>query len=136
MDITEPKNITCTKRVYQICIKYHRVCTEQYIPFGHLTSKTVPVLPSLDPSILFPFYLLPSPVHPTRFSFCFFPGFFAIFILLSSNNILIHAEILKRSFNRILIEHSATAFHILGELHCMDSDCLCHCKLTHSRVVF
>ena len=77
---------------------------------GHLTSKlkyrTVPVLPSL----VFLFHLSPSPVHPTEFSFCFFPlpyhfylvvieqqhptgvsscffpGFLAIFILLSSNN--------------------------------------------------
>ena len=44
-------------------------------------SKTVPVLPSL----IFPFHLLPSPVHPTGFSFRFFHGFLAIFILLSSN---------------------------------------------------
>ena len=27
----------------------------------------------------FLFHLSPSPVHPTRFSFCFFPGFLAIF---------------------------------------------------------
>ena len=57
---------------------------------GHLTSKlnskTVPVLLSLDPSLIFPFHLLPSPVHPTGFSFCFFPGFLVIFIILSSNN--------------------------------------------------
>ena len=33
---------------------------------------------------MFPFHLLPYPVHPTRFSLCFFPGFLAIFILLSS----------------------------------------------------
>ena len=26
---------------------------------------TVPVLPTLDPFLIFPFYLLPSPVHPT-----------------------------------------------------------------------
>ena len=48
---------------------------------GHLTSKlnfmTVPDLPSL----IFPFHLLPSPVHPTGFFFCIFPGFLAIFIL-------------------------------------------------------
>ena len=30
--------------------------------------------------------LLPSTVHPTRFSFCFFPGCLAIFTLLSSND--------------------------------------------------
>ena len=49
---------------------------------SHLTSKhnskTVPVWPSL----IFPSHLLPYPVS----SFCFFPGFLAIFILLSSNN--------------------------------------------------
>ena len=53
---------------------------------GHLTSKlnskTIPVIPSF----IFPFHLLPSPVHPSIFSFCFFPGCLAIFILLSSNN--------------------------------------------------
>ena len=32
------------------------------------------------------FHLLPSPVYPTGFSFGFFPGFLAIFILLLSNN--------------------------------------------------
>ena len=32
-----------------------------------------------------PFHLLPSPVHNTGFSFCFFPGSLAIFILLSNN---------------------------------------------------
>ena len=37
--------------------------------------------------LLFSFHLLPSPVHPTVFSFCFFSGFLAIFILLSSNKI-------------------------------------------------
>ena len=33
-----------------------------------------------------PFHLLPSPVNPTGFSFCLFPGFLSIFILLSLNN--------------------------------------------------
>ena len=49
---------------------------------GSIYSKTVPVLPSF----IFPFHLLPSPVNPTAFSFCFFPGFLAIFIFLTSNN--------------------------------------------------
>ena len=53
---------------------------------GHLTSKfnskTVPVLPSL----ILPFHLSPSAMHPTGFPFCFFPDFLAIFILLSSNS--------------------------------------------------
>ena len=34
----------------------------------------------------FYFHFLPSMGHPTGFSFCFFFGFLAIFILLSSNN--------------------------------------------------
>ena len=39
-----------------------------------LKSKTIPVLPTPDPILIFPFHLLPSPVHSTGFSFCFFPG--------------------------------------------------------------
>ena len=57
---------------------------------GHLTSnlnsKTVPVLSSLNPSLIFPFHHLPSPVHPTGFTFRVFPGFLVIFTLSSSNN--------------------------------------------------
>ena len=55
----------------------------------HLTSKLkYRRFPSylLWTLLLFPFHFLPSPVHPTRFSFCIFPGFLAIFTLLSSNN--------------------------------------------------
>ena len=37
-------------------------------------------------SLIFPFNLLPFPVHPTGFSFYIFAGFLVIFILLSSNN--------------------------------------------------
>ena len=55
---------------------------------GHFTSKlnskTVPVLPSFNSSLLFPFHLLPYPMHLTGFSLYIFPGFLAIFILLSS----------------------------------------------------
>ena len=51
-----------------------------------LNSKTAPVLPSFHPSLIFIFHLLPSLVHPIGFCFCFFSGFLAIFILLSSNN--------------------------------------------------
>ena len=51
-----------------------------------LNSNMVPVLSSLDPSLIFPFHLLPSPVYPTGYSFCFFPGLLPIYILLSSNN--------------------------------------------------
>ena len=65
-----------------LCV--HRRCFYNHL-ISKLKSKTVPVLPSVGPSLIFPFHLLPFPVHHTRFSFCFFPGFFKIFILLSSN---------------------------------------------------
>ena len=51
-----------------------------------LNSKTVLVLPSLEPSHIFPFHLLPSPVHALPEFPCFFSGFLAICILVSSNN--------------------------------------------------
>ena len=60
--------------------------TKQNTPETKLNSKIVPVLPSPDPSLIIHFHFLPSPVHTTEFSFCFFPGLLAIFILLSSNN--------------------------------------------------
>ena len=44
------------------------------------------VLPSLDPSLIFKFQLLPSPVHPTGFFFYICPGFLAIIILSSNIN--------------------------------------------------
>ena len=40
----------------------------------------------LNPCRIFTFHLLPSPVHPTGFSFYTFPGFLVIFLLLSWNN--------------------------------------------------
>ena len=65
------------------------------LPFTRATSppnsapyKTLPVLFSLRPSVIF--NILPSPVHPIRYSFYIFLGFFAIFILPSSNNNNIH----------------------------------------------
>ena len=36
------------------------------------------------------FHLLPCPVHPTIFPFCFFPGFLAIFSLSSNNLFSFH----------------------------------------------
>ena len=53
--------------------------THKGLLIAKLNSKTVPVFSFL----IFPFHLLPSPVHPTGFSFCFFPGFLAIFIVVS-----------------------------------------------------
>ena len=64
----------------------HTIVLYFYTSPPNSTPMTVHVLPSLDPSLIFPFHVLPSQVHPTGFSFCFSPGFFAIFILLSSNN--------------------------------------------------
>ena len=40
--------------------------------------------------LLFPLHLVPSPVHSTGFSFCFSPGFLAIFISSSNNNAWLH----------------------------------------------
>ena len=57
--------------------------------------KKVPVLFSHEISIIFPYHLLPSAVHPTGFCFYFFPGFLAISILLSSNNIFFLIRLLK-----------------------------------------
>ena len=56
-----------------------------YPQIKYITSKTVLVLPSHDTSLIFPFHILPSPVHPTVFSFYIFHGFLS---LSSSNNIL------------------------------------------------
>ena len=56
---------------------------------SHLTAKLIyRPFPSylLCTLLLFPIHLLLSPVHFTGFSFCFLPGFHAIFTLLSSNN--------------------------------------------------
>ena len=64
-----------------------------------LNSKTVLVLPSLYPSPIFPFHLSPSPVHPTEFSFCFFPAFLAIFILSSNNNNVCSREEICSTYN-------------------------------------
>ena len=57
--------------------------TSQRLNNLKLNSKTVPILPTIDPSLIFSFQILPSPVHLTGYSFCFFR---AIFIMFSSNN--------------------------------------------------
>ena len=64
---------------------YHEQLSQTLIRItssSNSTSRRFPFLPSL----IFPLHLLPSPVHLTGFSFCFYPGFLAIFILLSSNS--------------------------------------------------
>ena len=50
------------------------------------TPRRFPSFLLLTLLLYFLFHLLPSPMHPTGVSSCFFPGILAIFILLSSNN--------------------------------------------------
>ena len=77
---------------------------------GHLTSKlnseTVPVLPSVYPSLTYPFHHSPSPVHLTGFSYCFFPRFYAIF---TSNTKQQHA--LLNLFSIIIIPYLQCISH-------------------------
>ena len=53
-----------------------------FIEVIKLNSKMVSDLPSFEPYFIFHFHHLPSPVLPTGFSFCFFPGFFHFFIVI------------------------------------------------------
>ena len=61
--------------------------------------------------LLFPFHLLPYPVHSTGFYFFFFPDFLAIFTLLSSNNknpyqiFVPFLPMLPCYFHIVIIEH-------------------------------
>ena len=59
--------------------------TSQESPHLQTQLQAIPVLSSLYP-FLINFSSLPSPVHSTGFSLCFFPGFLAIFALMSSKN--------------------------------------------------
>ena len=53
---------------------------------------------------LFPFHILPSPVHPTEFSFCFFPGFLAHFYLVVlEQQFLLNLEMLFQVFESIAV---------------------------------
>ena len=73
-----------------------------------LNFKTIPIVPSLNPSLIFPFHLLSSPVHPIVFSFYFFPGLLAIFILLSSNNKLLFLSRPPCHFHLVVIERQTS----------------------------
>ena len=55
------------------------------------TQRRFPSYLFIYPFLIFSFHLLPCLVHPNGFSFYILPGFFAIFIMLSSsnNNILV-----------------------------------------------
>ena len=83
---------TCCFAQYSHLIDWFGTPSESQLHEGHLTSKLkYKRFPSylLCTFLLFSFHLLPSPMHPIRFSFCFFPGFLAIFMLLSSNSNII-----------------------------------------------
>ena len=73
---------TYKTHAFELSCGYTFVCLLLIKPQHHGNIRYLENLPSLA----FPFHLLPSPVHPTGSSFCFFPGFLAIFILLPSNN--------------------------------------------------
>ena len=66
--------------------------------------QVVPVLSSLYPSLI-SFSSLTFPAHPTGFSICFFPGFLAIFTLLSSNNNNNNLESWTRDITRARNQH-------------------------------
>ena len=67
-------------------IKYFKLKTYVYQFTANTTPRRFQSLPSPDPSLIFPFHPLPSSMHPSGFSFCFFPDFLAIFTLLLSYN--------------------------------------------------
>ena len=84
---TFPGKYLCKKkRLFQESV---RAKGPRWLPscvMGHLTSTLkYRQFPSYL-LYLISFYLLLSPVYLTVFSFCFFPGFLTIFILLSSNS--------------------------------------------------
>ena len=81
---------------------------------------TVPVLFSLHPSLTFPFHILPSPVHPTEFTFWFFPGFFAIFFLQKYDGLgrgfrSLNVEIRRSIIGRFLIKMHLFLHFVLGK---------------------
>ena len=100
-----PSHLLFTLLLYFLFIFFYISLSSFSFPFPCSSStlyKTAPVLPSLHLSLIFPFYLLPSPVHPTGFSFCIFPGLLAIFTLPSNKNRTIVRKIFKvtRSINK------------------------------------
>ena len=72
----EEGNGCLSQLIYQIFLPHKGNLTSK------LNSKTVPVLPSLEPFFIFPFRLLPSPVYHTGFSFFFFPWLSCHFYLV------------------------------------------------------
>ena len=80
--ITSPSN-SIPRRLPSFLPLY---CESQPHKGYYLTFKLNSMTVAVFPSLIFPFHFPPSPVYPTVFSICFFPGFIAIFILLSSNS--------------------------------------------------
>ena len=72
------------------------ISTSQDSPHRPSQLPAVSVLSSLYPSPIFPLHLLPSPVHPTGFSFCYISVFLAIFILLPSINNNLYEILMKK----------------------------------------
>ena len=76
---------------------------------SQLNSMTVPDLPSL----IFNSHLLPSHLYTTGFSFCFFPGFLAIFILSwnsNSSTIVSIKAVLLASLTDVYLQLKTTLF--------------------------
>ena len=48
-------------------------------------------------SYVFPFHFLPSPLHPTGFSFCFFPGTCHSFLVVFEQQQYIHSDALYKA---------------------------------------
>ena len=84
-----------------------------YILKYHCTSKTVPVLLSL----IFPFHLIPSPIHSTGVYFCFFPSFLAIFISLSSPEDLPPPDAATAAWRRPEEERTGTVHQLKDRDH-------------------
>ena len=105
-----------------------------------LNSETVPVSPSFDSSLIFPFHILPSTVHHTGFFICFFPGFLAIFIMSSSNNsgaeadgVFVVFDIIMNLFTKhccvVLWEIQGFCFQVLARLIVSPNYSLLHVAL-------
>jgi len=68
--------------------------------------------------LLFPFHLLPSPVHPTGFSFCFFSGFLAIFILFP---FLFHLQNMRKGVTSVFFKLALSISIIISYLFIIQS---------------
>ena len=78
--ISRPQSYPCYFAVHFFLLLWRCLLLECWIVFLYAFYV---VLSSLY-RFFTPFHPLPSPVYPTECSSCFFPGFLAIFILLSS----------------------------------------------------